>query len=904
MTGVPATAAERLLTELAELRHAAGEPSYTTLVRQAAAQQPPLAITAQRLSDWFGRKAVPAHPAVVRFLVEYLQPRAVRTDRYQSRPVAWWLDLHQEAVRQRQAGANERRHPADAPSHRLGRPIDQCDPLALEVHPAIQVPGTGTVPDLLPGYLPRSHDARLREVVDHMLDGGLSRLVTLVGGSSTGKTRACWELVRYLDGRQPRRWWVWHPFDPTHPQAALADLDRVGPYTVVWLNEAQHYLMPTDEGLGERIAAGLRTLVTDPGRGPVLLLATAWPQYWSTLTTRPAADAPDPYAQARDLLAAGTAITVPDAFTPAELAGLDAEADPRVDLAAAHAEAGRITQYLAGAPALEDRYRNAPPAARAIIQAAMDARRLGHPLALPHALLEQAAPGYLDDHDWDTLGEDWLEQALAYTATPCKGARGPLTRIRARPDDPPRQDGQPCYRLADYLEQLGRTERAGIYPPDSLWHRFATTITDPNLLRHLGQQAEHRGRYQHAIWLYTPAASRGDFDALFTLGAMRERAGDIAGAEVLYTQAAECGSVGALWALAQLRKETGDAAGIEALYMRAADRGKLGGLQGLAQLREKAGDTAAADALYLQAADRGHAVALRGLVQLREKAGDRASAEALAVQAAHQGDAIPLGDLAWLREEAGDIAAAEALYLQAADRGHASALSSLVELREKAGDRASAEALAVQAADQGDAIPLWWLAWLRKKAGDLASAEALYVQAADRGHAGALWRLAQLRRETGDLASAEALYVQAADCGEVGWLWGLVELRAEAGDHAGAEAIAVQAGSRGDASALRALAELRLQAGDQAGAEALAVQAASCGDAHTLLKLAWLRKEAGNLAHAEALYLQAADRGELGAVLELSNLRALADDAVGADGLRRFGLTGSGKIATRLDFGP
>ncbi|MFI1997069.1 hypothetical protein [Actinoplanes sp. NPDC020271] len=135
--------------------------------------------------------------------------------------------------------------PPDLPDP-LGRPVSACDPLVLEVHQAIQVPGTSTTTDVLPGYVPRVHDTLLREAADGLLGGGSSRLVTLVGGSSTGKTRACWELVRYLDQKQPRQWRVWHPYDPTRPQAAVADLQRVGPCTVVWLNEAQHYLMPTD----------------------------------------------------------------------------------------------------------------------------------------------------------------------------------------------------------------------------------------------------------------------------------------------------------------------------------------------------------------------------------------------------------------------------------------------------------------------------------------------------------------------------------------------------------------------------------------------------------------------------------------------------------------------------------
>lgn len=81
-------------------------------------------------------------------------------------------------------------------------------------------------------YVPRRHDAQLREAVEVLTEES-SRLITVVGGSSTGKTRACWELVRYLDQRDPGRWWVWHPYDPTRPQALLADLERVGAYTMV-----------------------------------------------------------------------------------------------------------------------------------------------------------------------------------------------------------------------------------------------------------------------------------------------------------------------------------------------------------------------------------------------------------------------------------------------------------------------------------------------------------------------------------------------------------------------------------------------------------------------------------------------------------------------------------------------
>jgi hypothetical protein len=73
-----------------------------------------------------------------------------------------------------------------------------------------------------------------------MLEDGRSQMITLVG-SSTGKTRACWELTRYLDRKQPSRWRLWHPYDPTRPQAALANLAKAGPDMIVWLNEVQQY---------------------------------------------------------------------------------------------------------------------------------------------------------------------------------------------------------------------------------------------------------------------------------------------------------------------------------------------------------------------------------------------------------------------------------------------------------------------------------------------------------------------------------------------------------------------------------------------------------------------------------------------------------------------------------------
>jgi hypothetical protein len=343
--------------------------------------------------------------------------------------------------------------------------IRQCNPLALQVHKALALPDDATerpeLSDLLPTYVVREHDARLRQIVNEV-EAGASRLAVLVGGASTGKTRACWEAVQQL----PDHWRLWHPIDPTPALAAAEGVGEVRPSTVVWLDEAQEYLAPSDADLGERVVAGLRTLLEDQDRGPVLILATIWPTHLQGLM------AAETSTQARALLATAAIIHLPDQLTKRDLAELRTADDPRLRHAAKHADAGRLTQYLAGTPELLRRYEMAPPPARAVMNVAIDVHRHGFPTPIPHALFEQAVPGYLPDSVWDQLDDRWLDEALAYTMAPAHGLPGALVRVRPRPGD----DGaQLAYRLADYLEQIGRKSREGIVPPESFWAAVAGT---------------------------------------------------------------------------------------------------------------------------------------------------------------------------------------------------------------------------------------------------------------------------------------------------------------------------------------------------------------------------------------------------------------------------------------------
>jgi tetratricopeptide (TPR) repeat protein len=340
---------------------------------------------------------------------------------------------------------------------------------------------------------------------------------------------------------------------------------------VLWLDNAQHYLLTARSELGEQVAAELRSLLRNPSRGPVLVLGTIWQEYWDILTTAPNPRAVDSHAQARALLT-GTQMRVPAVFSGKDLDALRAKAarDPRLAQAAAKAEQGQITQFLAGAPALLERYATASDAARALIEAAMDGRRLGHGPALPLALLQAAAPGYLTDAQWDLLGEDWLEKALAYNAAPCRGVRGPLTRIRPRPGHlaPP----QPSYQLADYLDQTGRTTRAAMSIPAALWEALANNGAKDDLVR-LAIEAEKRHLYRFAFKLRAAAANNGDTESFLEAAYMLAAAGRVEEALVWYQHGASNGNTEALFEAAYLLADAGRVEEALAWYERAANAG-------------------------------------------------------------------------------------------------------------------------------------------------------------------------------------------------------------------------------------------------------------------------------------------------------------------------------------------
>lgn len=633
--------------------------------------------------------------------------------------------------------------PPPGPDSAPGRPIADCDPHDLEVHPAAEVPtpsADGREPDgairrgrhsPLPSYVARRHDEELSAIVDAAVQGR-TQMAVLVGSSSTGKTRACWEAVQPL---AKYGWRLWHPFDPTRAEAVLADIEHVGPRTVVWLNEAQHYL-GAGGGLGERIAASLHALLTDPGRGPVLVLGTLWPEYATTYTALPRSDVEDRYPHVRELLA-GRQIALPDSFDAAaitEARALAAAGDGQLAHALEHMSEGRLAQFLAGAPELVRRYETASPPAGALLRAAMDARRLDVSLHLPLTFLEHAATDYMTSDDYDTLDDNWLEHALAEVSQVVHGNLAPLRRRRSRSTKPLTHQGNarlgPAYRLADYLEQHGRNVAESVCPPASFWEAALHHLIEPDVSS-LAVAAKRRHRTYWAYQLWQKAADAGSTEALARLAVLREELGDEEGAEQLAWLAADAGNTEALTKIAESRQLAGDEEGAEQLARQAADAGhtetldSIAGMRAYAKAREEEGDREGSERLLREgheehlrsAADAGNTFALVLLAELFYWAGDRIRSEHAAQQAAQAGNLDALPSLARLREEAGDQEGAERLLREAAGGGNFDAVGLLCELLEKAGDREGAERIAREAADAGNTDPIERLASMRKISG-------------------------------------------------------------------------------------------------------------------------------------------------------------------------------------------
>ncbi|MFJ2029023.1 hypothetical protein [Streptosporangium sp. NPDC087985] len=357
--------------------------------------------------------------------------------------------------------------------------VADADPRRLGVHAAIDAPGaTGD----LPAYFTRDTDldpkgirARIAQATE-----GRGGMIVLVGWSSVGKTRCAYEAIREL----LPQWWLLHPADAEQiRQVAHQPPARL----VVWLDELQRFLGGSD-GLTAAIARALMD------RG-ALLVATLWPDRYTTYTIRPKLGQSDINATERELLGLAYVIHLDQALAAGERQRAEevAHDDARVALALNSQDYG-LTQVIAAAPQLIDHWKSADPYAAAVLNAAVDAARLGVQSPLSADMLRAAAPGYCDARQRAIAPANWFETALAYATAELRGAAAALAPVA----DPDRMGQTTGYVVADYLQQRATRDRRLVEVPAKCWQALVEYLSDPSDRARVGEAASNRVLFRYA----------------------------------------------------------------------------------------------------------------------------------------------------------------------------------------------------------------------------------------------------------------------------------------------------------------------------------------------------------------------------------------------------------------------
>ncbi|MER5378300.1 hypothetical protein [Streptomyces sp. NPDC002553] len=687
--------------------------------------------------------------------------------------------------------------------------VREARPRLLGVHAAIRVDG---VADELPPYVPRDLDAELRTALAAAAaEGGF---VLLTGGSSVGKTRALYEVLRMT----LPEWWLLHPADAasvvTHAQAPT-------PRTVLWMDELQDYLNhPT--GLP---AGVVRQLIT----ARTIVVATMWDDEHSLRTPRAPAGQPDSYANDRDVLRLACIIQVPDRLSPAEQRRGQtlASTDQRIRIALDAKDAG-FTQILAAGPALIQRWKAADCYGKAVITAALDARRVGARRPATGGFLEAAAPTYLTEAQQAKAPDGWLDHALAYAMTEVQGAAACLS---------PTSAGMGVisgYTPADFLDQHARRERRTEALPAEAWQALVRHHHPDDRLN-LARNADVRGFPDHAEAFYRLAAEvvpPEQVQLLVELHAeLLAKLRRFDDAIALLRPFAERGEPGiSLW-LAHLYKSNGQPDKAEALLLTWANR------------RDAYRTQAAFDLTMLLKEQKREAD-----LQARIDKGDWSASVHLAELLAEQGR---IDDLS-ARAQAGDHGSAAVLVTWLADHGRSEDLYA----RAETGDNNAAMKLAellVARNEPGPAVEI-----LRSRAGDDATvAMHLAPLLAEQGSTNEAIELLRHHAANGERSAFLSLCDLLASDGRVDEAIALLQTRTR--DQSAIFRIANLLSASGKVDDAITLLEARIKEGDEFAAFPLAEILAAEGRTEQLR----VRADAGDGFCAHALITLLAERGQL-----------------------------------------
>ncbi|UCA50780.1 ATP-binding protein [Streptomyces sp. WA6-1-16] len=397
---------------LRDLHRRAGRPAHMNLVQAAARETPPIVLWKSTLTAWLEGRSIPADDRTFDWLARHLFERAPRARGQKSLP------FELARLRHHALAAQNARHDKALPvrGSRIGNPVHALGGDAEEGN---------AVP-----YTERSYDQLLWESV-RACAAGASRMVLLVGPAGSGKSRSVGEAVRRL----PDDWWLWRPDTSAELAAALDDPSAIASRTVIWLDDAERFLLGRSEGPpGEAIAAGLEKRLREVHGRPVLVLACLRTEDWRLLTPGPGPDGTAPHARARALCDEGLVL---------------------------HPWTTQSTVEI-------ENYRIGPAAARALVDAAIDVRRCGHPPVMPARLLLEAAGAHLSAH---------LPRTSLTAVSPDVLADMGLYGERPDPDEAEPGTAPAHYRLSESMERHGREVRRDVAPPDTVWDALADHVT-------------------------------------------------------------------------------------------------------------------------------------------------------------------------------------------------------------------------------------------------------------------------------------------------------------------------------------------------------------------------------------------------------------------------------------------
>ncbi|MGO9785141.1 MAG: alpha/beta fold hydrolase [Streptosporangiaceae bacterium] len=631
-----------------------------------------------------------------------------------------------------------------APTAAVRRVKDSRSRIALNIHPAIGL--YGHHPELsteLPEYVPRAIDKDLRSWIrGHSRASGL---ILLVGDAAAGKTRCLYEA---LSAEIPD-WKMLHPSSGEDIAGMVHESTDLSS-SVLWLDELQNFF--ADGNLTVQI---VRRLLLD--FGPLVVAATIRAEELDKMLAQPDDTDERKVAtqhHAREInrmltrwsgptSSQETAIRfdVENRFGPEENARAAklATVDPRIREALRQATDGNVTATLAGAPELIARWisKTGDPYGRAVITAAVIARRCGHPEPLPAKVLESLAVAQLAAEGNAPLASEWLQAAIAWAERPVESK---IAALRPAATTPGVIDG---YKVSDILLQYSYNDNCLIIRPilndpsvwalvleqaaaptwsrvgdaayaeghtataEQAWH-LAAGVQDLRAMRRLGwlytkqdRQDEarrwfekaialediaamyafshslgHFGQFDESLRWMRRAAERGDLDAMADLGFHLQGIGQVAEAETWYRRAASFNHPLAMTNLGYLLEHHRDDAGeAEEWTRKAAILGHPGAMQNLAHTLRERGQTKEALQWLIKSVGRA----------LRRIGRDDDYQASFPGEGGDEGTSNAILQLAELFSELGQESTAERCYRRGAELGDGRAASALADLFVKRG---------------------------------------------------------------------------------------------------------------------------------------------------------------------------------------------------------------------------